>query len=376
MTLQQIDQGGLSIHYSKDDWLEDIGTNSIKSKETAKYSIRMFELYFEYEGINPDSEIKKWQVWAIENDLRSVCLSLNKFIHFLNKNHDDIELNKKCKNARVKFKKKNAKTIKTYFSFVKTYLRVCHGIRITKEDVKDFMKAFPKIKKERRRPITIQVLKLIFSKAEPKQKALYSVLISSGMRLGEAIHLRKKDFHLNENPVRITLLADFTKEKEERETFISREAVDKLLPFIENKKDDDNVFAYYPEDLAESTIHEDQYFGRLRERLGLIERYHNSRNFIYSIHSMRAYFSTKASDKHGEEYAHALDGHTGYLKQYYRKTPEEMAKMYKELEPGLLVESFNLKAEENKDKVIDELKAQVEKIKEQMNRMGDIKQTL
>ena len=315
-----------------------------------------------------DDLIKQLQIWSKEGDVRSVCLSLNKFIRFLNKDRDEIILNEK--GVPFKFKKKNAKTIRTYFSFVKTYLRICHAVKITNDDVRDYMKsAFPKIRKEPRKAIPIKVLKLIFGKAEPKQKALYSVLVSSGIRIGEGLQLRKKDFHLKENPVRVSLIADITKEKEARDTFISREALDKLLPFLENKEDNDNVFAYYPEDLEESVVHEDQYFGRLRERLSLTERYNNSRNFIYSIHSLRAYFHTKASTKHGEEYAHALDGHTGYLKQYYRKTPEEMAKMYKELEPSLLIESYKLEVDNTKDKLIDELQSKMMKLEDHLRRI-------
>jgi len=280
MSLQQSE----SVQYSKDEWLEDIATNSKRTKKSADCAIRMFELYLKHEKINQENLMKQWQIWSKKNDVRSICLSLNRFVHFLDKDQNDIMLNEK--GVPFQFKKKNARTIRTYFSFLKTYLRICYAIKITNDDVKDYMKqAFPTIKKERRKAITIKILKLIFSKAEPKQKALYSVLISSAVRLGEALQLTKKDFHLDENPVRISLSADITKEKEARDSFISREAVDKLLPFIENKEDNDNIFAYYPEDIEESVVHECQYFGRLRERLGLTERYKESRNFVYTIHS-------------------------------------------------------------------------------------------
>jgi len=58
----------------------------------------------------------------------------------------------------------------------------------------------------------------------------------------------------------------------------------------------------------------------LRKKLGILEKYPNSSRFVVTIHGFRAYFHTKASQKHGVEYANALDGHGAYLKQYYRET--------------------------------------------------------
>ncbi len=353
--------------FSKEDWLDRMyrKSDSNRTRKVAASSVHMFELFCNYQGISEEKLIQQYQALAKEGDVRSLCLSLDKFIQFLNEDHEEIILNEKC--VPFTFKKKNAKTIRTYFSFVKSYLRLCHAIKISVDDVKDYIQ-FPKLRKEPRKAIPIKVIKLIFAKANPEQKALYSTLISSGMRIGEALQLTKKDFHFNENPVRVSLKAEITKTKEARETFISREAVDKLLPIIEKKNDNDKVFTDY-EDSFKAVVEEDQYFGRLRERLQLTERYENSRNFIYSIHSFRAYFHTKASQKHGVEYANALDGHGAYLKQYYRDPPEIRAKKYKELEPSLLIESYKLEVDNSKDKLIDELQDKMQKLQDKMTRL-------
>lgn len=371
------------IVLTEKEWLDQflIKSDSKRTRGLAITSLNMLRLYFKHEGINEEELIKKYQALAKNGDIGSVCTSLMGFIQFLNKDIDEIELN--SKSAPVKFKKKHPTTIQNYFNFIKSYLRLCYRIRISNLDVKDYMK-FPKVRKEARRAMPIKVIKLIFGKAEPKQKALYSALISSGMRIGEALQLRKKDFHLDENPARISLKAEITKMKEARETYISREAVDKLLPEIENKKDDECVFTdiidgpkkYPDEDVVhKAVVCEDQYFRNLRKRLGLTERYENSRNFIHTLHNFRGYFHTKASDKHGVEYANALDGHGSYLKQYYQKGPEERAKLYKELEPLLLIDSFNPQLEKTKDKLIDDLQAQVKKIQIHMDRLNLAEQT-
>lgn len=364
------------IVLSEKVWLDQflIKSDSKRTRGLAKTSLNMFRCYCKHEGINEEGLIKKYQALTEKGDIGSICLSLMGFIQFLNKDIDSIILNENS--APVKFKKKHPTTIQNYFNFIKSYLRLCYRIRISTLDIKDYMK-FPKVRKEARRAMPIKVIKLIFSIADPIRKALYSVLLSSGVRIGEAVQLRKKDFHFNENPVRISLKADITKTKEARDSYISREAVDKLLPLIEGKKDDECVFTdiidgpkkYSDEDLIhKAVVCEDQYFRNLRKRLGLTERYDNSRNFIHTLHNMRGYFHTKASRKHGSDYANAMDGHGSYLKQYYQLPIEERAKMYKELEPTLLIESFNPQLDKTKDKMIDDLKAQVEKIQVSMNR--------
>ena len=55
--------------------------------------------------------------------------------------------------------------------------------------------------------------------------------------------------------------------------------------------------------------------------------------------SSRTRTVAKASQKHGTEYANALDGHSGYLEQYYRITLNRRGEMYQELEQDLLIES-------------------------------------
>ena len=100
----------------------------------------------------------------------------------------------------------------------------------------------------------------------------------------------------------------------------------------------------------------------------LTERYPNSIRFVVNIHAFRSYFHTKASQKHGVEYANALDGHGAYLKQYYREDPKERAAKYLTLEPSLLVESVKVQADNTKDKIIETLESQMEELQNKMKR--------
>ncbi len=236
--------------YSELEWLDDL-FNSSESERTvivARASLKAFDFFCQSQGLSRDEMISKYQTWFKpeknsdnEQDIQSVCLSLSKFCKFMNDNHEDIVLSYSQREKRdITFKKKSPKTIKSYFGFIKSYLRKCHGVRLTVDDIRDYV-TFPKQRKEQRQPITLEQLKQIMTTASPKRKALYYVLVSSGMRLGEALTLTKRNFRFDERPVRVVLEAEHTKTKESRETYISTEAFDKLkilLGDVINHKED------------------------------------------------------------------------------------------------------------------------------------------
>jgi len=150
--------------FQKEDWLNKMKrkSESIKTKKVAITSLNMFELFCKYEGLKESEMIENYQNFSKEDDIDSICHSLDSFVQFLSEDHEEIEL-KQGKGLRS-FKKKTSKTIRTYFSFVKSYLRFCYRIKISNEDIKDIV-TFPKIRKEQRRAISIGTLKQIFNKS-------------------------------------------------------------------------------------------------------------------------------------------------------------------------------------------------------------------
>jgi len=362
--------------FSKQDWLERVyrKSESQSSRDAAETALNVFGSFCIYLNKTEQELINEYQVLEKAGEIRRLCLSLDRLVQFMNTDHPEIKHSDPLMPERkVGFKRKSPKTIKSYFAFIKAYLRICYGVRIANEDIKDFVQ-FPKPRKEPRRPITLEILKRILNDASKIRRALYSVLISSGMRLGESLQLTNQDFHLDENPIRVTIRAETTKTKEGRETYISSEAADKLKPIIEKIQDNEKVFTKINR-VKDAVIHEDQLFDDLRKRLGLTEKYPNSTRYVVNIHSFRSYFHTKASQKHGSDYANALDGHGAYLKQYYREPPEERAKKYKELEPSLLVESIKPETEKTKDKIIESLQKQMQKLKDKMTRLELLNKT-
>ncbi len=355
--------------FSDEDWLTRFENN--QTQHCALTALNTFDHYCQKQiglnGKSRDTMIAKYQTWYNQDkaDIRSICLSLDKFVRFMTKDHNDIIVYRNGVHERT-FEKKTTKTIKLYFGFIKGYLRIAHGIKLTTEDVKDYVR-FPKVVKERRQPITPPTLKLLFGKCDPERRALYYVLISSGMRLGEGLSLKKENFHFNERPIRVSLKAVDTKTQESRDTYISAEAYERVKPILDKKSDDEYLFHSYST-IQRAVVNEIRYFSRLREKLGLLQKYPDSRRYIFNIHAFRAYFHTKASQKHGTEYANALDGHTGYLEQYHRLTDKEKGDKYLQLEPDLMIESTQTEANKTKDQIITALQRRMEKLEKGIKR--------
>tara|TARA_B100000676_G_scaffold283739_1_gene310745 strand:- start:2741 stop:3865 length:1125 start_codon:yes stop_codon:yes gene_type:complete len=353
--------------FDENDWIESLyrKSESERTVEVARASLKILDYYCQVRGITRAEFIEKLKENMSENppNVRVVCLTLNRIVAFMTKDQEIPE--RKDEEAR-KFRKKSPKSVKVYFGFIKTFLRIVHGIKITNEDVKDYIQ-FPKIRKEPRRALPLEVLKRIFNHAKEENRALYYLLVTSGMRLSEGLSLTKSNFHFDEDPIRISIHADDTKTQQGRETFITNEAYEKIKPLINGQAMDEPLFRKEP-DLRRAVIQEEQNFGNIRKRLGLTEKYPNSTRYVVNIHALRAYFHTKASRKHGVEYANALDGHSAYLSQYYRHTPEERSQLYKELEPDLFIEAARTEAEKSKDLIIETLKQKIQKIEDKMER--------
>ncbi len=389
--------------FSEQDWLNDLYSSS-ESERTivvAKISLKTFDQFCNSQKLTRMEMIEKYQNWfkpdrvdgeRPDPDIQSICISLGKFVQFMNQDHEDIIIYEK---NSIIFKRKSPKTIKLYFSFIKSYLRKCHKIKLNTEDISDYIK-FPKTLKDPRRPISLEQLKHIMTHASPERRALYYVLVSSGMRVGEALTLTKRSFDFTSIPVKVTIKAEHTKTREGRDTFISSEAVEKLREVIGDLIDhkaecncsrcDDVIFGWGKKEAGVNVAYEDQYFIQLRNRLGKLlnhrkadakqngsgffEKYPNSVRYVVNIHSLRAYFMSKASVLHGETYGNALIGHGSYLKEYLRFTKEEQAKKYLALEPELLIESVKTETEKVNVQEVNSIREQMLKMQDEIDRLN------
>jgi len=104
----------------------------------------------------------------------------------------------------------------------------------------------------------------------------------------------------------------------------------------------------------------------ISKSIGLNEKYEHNGHLKKSFHSMRAFVSSQIYDEtRDSEYAHAYIGHSAYLKQYLRKSPEKRAEMFLEVEPALMVfkEYTQSNDKQQNEKELKEIKEKLEKYK-------------
>jgi len=356
----------IQIGYTLSEYLDRVydKSNSERSRNSARISVNHFETYCKHENLLVSQVIDQFRTWIKENQPENIYAFLDKWVKFMTKDHEDIEQISKFGELST-LKKHSSKTIRSYFAFIKSWLRLCHKIRLLPEDITDYIQ-FPKDIKEQRKALELETIKKILENSSKKRRCLYLVLMSSGMRIGEAVALKKKNFDLESNLCKITIPAVITKTREGRESYISNEAKRLLLKITKNLNDNDLVFGN-SDNNHKSVLNEDQIFHKLRNNLGLSEKYDNSTRFTITIHAFRRFFHTKASNKHGSDYANAMDGHSGYLKQYYALEESERIKKYLELEPNLSI--YSTKTETEKDKKITEMEKEMDKMKNKMARL-------
>lgn len=232
-----------------------------------------------------------------------------------------------------------AASISNYFMFVKSWLW-SQGIKTNPEEIKQTVK-MPKRIIQIRQGLTYETIRLLISHCSETYRALYLVLASSGMRIGEAVSLVREDVDFSVSPVRVHLRAENTKTKEERWTFISGEAAKALKPIWEQAKSGGKIFPMSA-DAAEMQM------SKLRDRAGLKEKYSSS-FYKTNIHAFRAFFRTKVGSVN-KDLSEKLLGHRGYLSQYVRYSPEELAAEYAKVE-HLVVISAEHRLEEENDKL-------------------------
>jgi len=226
-------------------------------------------------------------------------------------------------------------TVRTNFNGVKKFLN-WYGFEIFVESVRAKL-IFPvKIKLERH-AVTIEEIRTLLNNASPKRRAWYIFLLATGMRLQETLKIRKRDLNFDLDRVCVEIPARHTKTKTPRKTFLTQECYEIIKPILAKKKDDDHIFTHWDDDNILKAKHsEEDYFYRLRDRVGLNEKYEDSCRHKISIHIFRSWFVTKCN-RVDSDFGNALAGHDKYMKRYNRFTVPELIALYKKAEPELQI---------------------------------------
>ena len=315
----------LSSERSKESYFEKISSEPENTIRNRKNAIRSFEKFsIEQLGESSDSVIVELKKIKQESEPEQYEETL-------------YDLLQKWINWRTKSGSK-ASTVIVVFSCLRSYLYYL-GIKTDLQDIKQYL-TFEKPAIEEKHPLSLEEFRTIVNgfANNPRRQAIYLVQGSSGMRIGEILNLRKNDFDLSLDRIKITIPAEFTKTRQSRSVYISKEA-GMLVETILNTLDSNQLVFHSSKNITNARINERTALIRLGNRLGGIftETYPNSVTRKITSHSFRAYFFTKTVRIHGENFAHRFTGHKGYLMQYDRMTEKERLDLYIKLEPELVV---------------------------------------
>lgn len=194
-------------------------------------------------------------------------------------------------------------------------------------------------------------------------KVLTIILASSGMRIGEAMKLRLRDLDLDQEPARINLRADYTKTKKSRLVFISTEAKELLLEwldyrpsFIEKNTEylSDELLETYADRVFPFTgSNFRKHWGNALKKAGLFEKDSKTSRMTIRPHTLRKFFRTYGRWK-TPDVAEALMGHTSGLTAIYARFDQAediLREGYLEAEPNLSISQNTQTIIELKEKV-------------------------
>ena len=163
-------------------------------------------------------------------------------------------------------------------------------------------------------------------------QVLVLVLAGSGMRVGEAMKLRKQDVDWSKKPVKVSIRAEYTKGKIPRITMLTSEAANALQQYLSMRTDaDDRLFPYAKESF-------EWHWRRSVDAMGYGERDPITGRRMMHIHMLRKWFISRFSLVARKEVAEFLAGHTGYLSlSYTRFTHKQLAKQFLKAEKKISI---------------------------------------
>ena len=234
-------------------------------------------------------------------------------------------------------------TIQTYFSHLRKYLHYM-GIKLNDQDIRAELTFKHKVQEERYGLTVIDIQKIL-KEMRYKNKVQYMCQLSSLMRIGEIIQIRKKNLILGQRNIIVKIPPSIAKFSKARTTFFSKEASKLLIPLVNKMNDNDLVFgssdnpkfsAYQNKVNSQSATK--QVLRLAVKKTGLTQTYESTGRYLINTHSFRAYGITKLS-RHDPNFAKKLAGQNGYLLEYDRMSDEEKLDVYEKYELDLIIDT-------------------------------------
>jgi integrase len=320
-----------------------------------------------YDGKTFDESIR--EIISLEREVRDtqIILLLQKFCIWCQSDHPDITYTSKRKNQYHKAKR--PRSILTYASRLRDVLEYVYGIEITVRNFKKKLR-IPDPSEFDPEPLSKETVRMICDYTKSEEKTLYMTMKDSGMRIGEAVAIRKKHIDITKNPIEIHIPASITKTNRTRITYVTRETNQMLINHLKRLDNDQLVFGKN-ENQTKAVDRAGQDFWRLRDELAKIdpkfnETYEENGIHKVTLHSFRSYTATQCAEAVDEGFGHGIIGHKKYLGQYIRNQ-NKMPELYKRAEPYLMIYEKIEVVDQSSE--LSELKREVEQNKREFQEL-------
>jgi len=254
-------------------------------------------------------------------------------------------------------------TVRVFFSRLKKYLHYL-GIKLDSQDVKNELE-FRRNIEEEKHGLTVDEIQTIFKELSYDTRLVLTCQLSSLMRIGELVQLRKRDLSLDGLNITVKIPPTITKRSKGRTTFFSKEASAALRVKLRGLSDDDLVFATSDKPRA-AEINIQKKLRLALDKSGLNMRDSSGKLYLINTHSFRAYGITKLS-RHDPNYARRLAGQKGYLDTYDRFSLKDKLDLYLKYEHELTIDQTKrqaVKIEQLEEDKKVELKVMTERMEE------------
>ncbi|MBW2003764.1 MAG: site-specific integrase [Deltaproteobacteria bacterium] len=205
-----------------------------------------------------------------------------------------------------------------------------------------------------------------------KDRALFLFVMSSGMRIDEALKVTPDMMDLVQDPPIIKLPGAITKNGDPRITFITQEAKEYILEWMKIRKQWLRRSIKRTGHLCDKDPNDTRLFpfsydvARVRwiyliKKTGLDDKDPTTKRYVLHIHCLRKYFLSQMKLQIPTVIPEALAGHEQYLDEAYRRySQKQLGEYYKKGEPRITVlertadltglqDEQNILKDENKD---------------------------
>lgn len=269
-------------------------------------------------------------------------------------------------------------TVTAYVSKAKKYMRLVHSIRLSKEDIQDYVTLPVDVEPdEEKEPLTKQdIINIVNCSSGQRRKAFYMFLKDTGARIGEGLQVKKKYFDFSVEPVKVLFPQSIVKgKKRKRYVFLTHETAGFVKPVLDKLEDNDLVFTDNPR-IVWACAAERDAFNYMREKINMTDKYSHNRRYKKTIHSFRAFTYTQLKQTTGDaDYAHGYIGHDRYLITYERIEESEKVEKFNRCAPRLsifedVVIVSNDELKENYEKKLDKVTSRMLDLEKKLEKLS------